>query len=69
MAEVYRDPVPGAPEGCTHNCGTCTVDAGCDVSSKGSYGKFWKALDNFSRIDANELLDVLNSFGDEDKAD
>ena len=47
-----RDP----SEACTHNCATCQSACGADGSG---LGKFEKALDAVSEIDAQELLKAL----------
>lgn len=63
MAE-NRPTVPQTePENCTHVCGSC--DAECAYNAKGTPGKFWQALDDFSRIDSEDLLNALNSFSEE----
>ena len=46
-------------EECTHNCMTC--GHGCD-----GVGKFEKALNKLSDIDAGELLKGLQSLGESD---
>lgn len=43
-------------EACTHNCATCQSACGADGSG---VGKFEKALDAVSEIDAQELLKAL----------
>lgn len=50
-------------EECTHNCMTC--GHGCAEGSD-SVGKFEKALNKLSDIDAGELLKGLQSLGESD---
>lgn len=70
MRVVYRkrkgknmsDTTNVTPENCTHNCMTC----GSSCNDNEHPGKFFEAVDNFSKTDATELLDALNELGKED---
>ena len=62
MAEIMN--LEGAPENCAHDCDACS--AGCEMNPDGKQGKLWKAMEEFSKIEADDLLDALNSISSED---
>jgi hypothetical protein len=53
------------PENCAHDCSSC--GAGCEYNPNQGQGKFWEALDTFSEISSDDLLNALKSLGEDEE--